>query len=113
MEDLFFVYLGCVGLLMMVFFAGTVYGFYIHKREVDRRINNIMFAFQQDLQENSIQISIERHNDTIFVYDKTTKQFMAQGKNAKELEDQLMAKYPGKKFAATTEEIIKSGLRNG
>jgi hypothetical protein len=109
----FFLYLGWVGFLSLIFFAGTVYGFYIHKREVDRRINNIMYAFQQDLAENSIQISLERHNDIIFVYDKHTKQFMAQGKNAKEVEDQLKVKYPGKKFAASTEEIIKSGLNNG
>jgi len=112
MEE-FLVFLIYFGLIMMIFAAGAAYGFYVHKREVDRRLNNIMYAFQQDLNENVIQISLERHNDTIYVYDRQTKQFMAQGKTGKEVEDELVAKYPNKKFAASTEDIIKSGLKNG
>jgi hypothetical protein len=112
MED-FLGYLVSVGFVMMIFAAGAVYGFYVHKREVDRKLNNIMYAFQQEITENVIRISLERHNDMIFVYDLQTKQFMAQGRTGKEVEDELMAKFPNKKFAASTEDIIRSGLKNG
>jgi hypothetical protein len=46
-----------------------------------------------------------------YIYDKETKQFMAQGKTREELKTILHEKFPGKKFAASETEI-KDGLRD-
>lgn len=47
-----------------------------------------------------IPITIEKHEDTFYVYDGLEKTFMAQGKTRKDLEIALDIRFPGKKFAA-------------
>ena len=94
-----------------VFFLGIVYGWHVHERYLDRKMNQVMRAIHEDINENVIHINIERHGDMTYIYDKETKQFMAQGKTREELETILHEKFPGKKFAASETEI-RDGLRD-
>ena len=60
--------------------------------------------------ESLIPITIEQHNGVFYIYNKKDKSFMAQGKNAGELEEVLTDRFPGKKFSASEEELQKAGL---
>lgn len=70
-----------------------------------RRIRSALSELGQTLDEEVVQVSIEKHDGVIYVYDKHTKQFMAQGKDRKEVEQALADKFPGKRFAAPENEI--------
>jgi len=64
-----------------------------------------MSNLSHSLEQEPIQITIEKHGDMIYVYNKETKQFMAQGKTQGELEKILLEKFPGKRFAASESDL--------
>jgi hypothetical protein len=62
--------------------------------------------FVEEQEEEQIHIIIEKHNDMLFVYDKDTKQFMAQGTTKEDVEKVLVERFPGKRFACH-ESVLK------
>lgn len=103
--DTFLYYLAVILGLMIVFFVGTVYGWSLHQRLVARRIGEAVASLSQQYDQEIIEINIEKHDGVIYVYDKKTKQFMAQGKTRAEIESVLAEKYPGKRFAAPSNDL--------
>jgi Na+-transporting methylmalonyl-CoA/oxaloacetate decarboxylase gamma subunit len=74
------------------------------KKQVEKHFKNIQ-EFVED-QEELLHIVIEKHNDMLFVYDKDTEQFMAQGSTREAVEKVLVERFPGKRFACH-ESILK------
>lgn len=74
------------------------------KKQIEKHIQQ--FIVDEEEHEEELHIIIEKHNDMLFVYDKDTKQFMAQATTQKELEKVLVARFPGKRFACP-ESILK------
>jgi uncharacterized membrane protein len=99
--EIFFVVLS----LMIAWFIGAFYGWSAHERFIQRTMAKALVGFEEEFIANRIKIKIEKHNDTLFVYEHDTNTFMAQGKTKEELEKQLQEKFPGKMFAATTDDI--------
>lgn len=64
----------------------------------------------EDDSDSPIKIKIEKHIDSFFVYSMETDSFMAQGSSRTELEKNLSTRYPGKKFAATQENLKEVGF---
>lgn len=64
----------------------------------------------EEKDETLIPITIEVHNDTFYVYSMNDNSFMAQGKTRKELEENLVSRYPQKHFAATTANLKEVGF---
>jgi predicted negative regulator of RcsB-dependent stress response len=75
------------------------------KTQVEKHFQRIQ-EFVEEEQEEQIHIIIEKHNDMLFVYDKETKQFMAQGTSKEDVEKVLVERFPGKRFACP-ESILK------
>jgi predicted negative regulator of RcsB-dependent stress response len=75
------------------------------KSQVEKHFQNIQ-QFVEEQEEDQIHIIIEKHNDMLFVYDKETKQFMAQGTSKEDVEKVLVERFPGKTFACP-ESILK------
>jgi predicted negative regulator of RcsB-dependent stress response len=75
------------------------------KSQVEKHFQNIQ-QFVEEQEEDQIHIIIEKHNDMLFVYDKETKQFMAQGTSKEDVEKVLVQRFPGKRFACP-ESILK------
>ena len=71
------------------------------KKQVERHFEQLL-----EQQEEKIHIIIEKHNDILYVYDKDTKQFMAQGSSKEDVEKVLVERFPGKRFACP-ESILK------
>lgn len=91
--------------MTLVFLLGALYGWNVHERFMDRRVSEVMQAVNKSLSKDVIHIDIEKHNDMIYIYNKQDKTFMAQGKDRDEVEAALAEKFPGKRFAATTEDL--------
>jgi predicted negative regulator of RcsB-dependent stress response len=75
------------------------------KTQVEKHFQQIQ-EFVEEQEEEQIHIIIEKHNDMLFVYDKETKQFMAQGTSKEAVEKVLVERFPGKRFACP-ESILK------
>ena len=98
--------------LVVWFCLGFTVGWYAHQRMVHLRINAIMQRLEKGITDNVIEVRIERHDDSIYVYRADNYEFMAKGINGGELGKELASRFPGKSFAAPREQIEKSGIRN-
>ena len=102
MEDILVIFL-YVAAFCVIYLMGAVHGWNARERFAERRLRELTESLREDLK--LLPITIEKHNDTLFIYDKTTKQFLAQGTSAKEIEEALEKRYPGQKFACSNEEL--------
>jgi predicted negative regulator of RcsB-dependent stress response len=93
----------------VVWVMGAVSGWNARERhaksQVEKHFQQIQ-EFVEEQEEEQIHIIIEKHNDMLFVYDKETKQFMAQGTSKEAVEKVLVERFPGKRFACP-ESILK------
>jgi hypothetical protein len=64
----------------------------------------------EQIKKKYLPIKIEKVNQGYFVYSIPDNTFMAQGNNFKELEENLDKRYPGKKFAATPDNLKEVGF---
>jgi hypothetical protein len=96
-------------ILLGVWYIGALFGWQAHDRMLRRNIRYSINEFEEYIEDTYIKIKIEKHNDMLYVYDNTTHAFMAQGKTRKDIEQELQNKFPGKRFAAQTEEISLLG----
>lgn len=105
MEDILLIVV-YLAMAAMLYLAGAVHGWNARERFAEKRLREFV---EKSLPATEgmemLHITIEKHNDTLFVYDKKTKEFMAQGMTAKEVEAALEKRYPGQKFACSPEEI--------
>jgi hypothetical protein len=104
MSDTIYAVVILIGLIML-FLIGTTYGWLLHQRFIVARIKTLMSNISNSTDKEVIEINIEKHGDMIYVYDRETKQFMAQGKTREELEKILLEKFPGKRFAAPESQL--------
>jgi predicted RNase H-like HicB family nuclease len=77
------------------------------------REDETLEVLEQELEEikkKYLPIKIEKVEHGYFVYSLPDNTFMAQGSNRKELEDNLDKRYPGKKFAATPDNLKEVGF---
>jgi len=92
----------------VVWLMGAVSGWNSRERHAKKQMEKHFKTIQQfeEQEEDQIHIIIEKHNDMLFVYDKETKQFMAQGTSKEDVEKVLVERFPGKRFACP-ESILK------
>jgi murein L,D-transpeptidase YafK len=93
---------------IVVWALGVKSGWDARERHASKITKQFLDAMQdaEEEQEEQIHIIIEKHNDMLFVYDKETKQFMAQGSSKEAVEKVLVERFPGKRFACH-ESILK------
>jgi hypothetical protein len=93
----------------VVWVMGAVSGWNARERhaktQVEKHFKHIQEIVEEQ-EEEQIHIIIEKHNDMLYVYDKDTKQFMAQGSSKEDVEKVLVERFPGKRFACH-ESILK------
>jgi len=78
------------------------------KKQVEKHFKNIQEFEEQE--EELLHIIIEKHNDMLFVYDKDTEQFMAQGSTREAVEKVLVERFPGKRFACHESTLKEVGF---
>jgi hypothetical protein len=105
METLLFI--GCL-------IVGFYTGWHLHEAVTAHKANKLLSHINQQIEkqeeENIMKIKIEKHNDTLFVYDFHTDMFIVQAKDRPELEEKLEKLYPGKKFGATPANLKEIGF---
>lgn len=93
---------------LILILAGFLIGWYgreIYAKHMVKKLGaQIDEIASEVVKESIINIDVEKHDDTLFVYKKDGT-FLAQGKNIDELTDILQKKFPGKLFNASPEHM--------
>jgi len=89
----------------IVWLGGSIAGWNAREKHAKRQMEKF-FETGDEAEEEQIHIIIEKHNNMLYVYDKDTKQFMAQGSSKEAVEKLLVERFPGKRFACP-ESILK------
>lgn len=82
-------------------------------RQVQKLDGMLKETIEEELEEikkKYLPIKIEKVKQEYYVYSIPDNTFMAQGTNRKELEDNLDKRYPGKRFAATPDNLKEVGF---
>jgi hypothetical protein len=106
-------YILFVSIAMLVYLFGAVHGWHLRERHARRVMEHVSRAVREHIEsevENLTHIVIEKHNDTLYVYEKDTMTFMAQGDTKDAIEETLKSKYPGKRFACSEKTLIDIGF---
>ena len=71
---------------IVIFILGTVYGWGLRERYANHLLQKLAkhIVEEQISTEDLIQITVEKHNNTLFIYKKDDGQFMVQGTSFKE-----------------------------
>jgi hypothetical protein len=81
-----------------------------HKMQKLMELVEQMHDDEDELPDNYIRISIEKHEDKFFVYEQETSKFLALASSKEELDNSLRARFPGKMFAVKEENLIEVGF---
>jgi len=96
----------------IVWLGGAVSGWKAreeHAKQItEKLLDRLQESSEQD--EDSIQITIEKHNNTFYVYHRETNEFMAQGSSKDEVETNLRKRYPGKSFGCAESNLSQTGF---
>lgn len=93
----------------IVWIMGGVYGWNAREKHAKRQMEKF-FDQVEESKEELLHVIIEKHNDMLFVYDKDTKQFMAQGSTKEAVEKILVERFPGKRFACHESTLKEVGF---
>ena len=94
----------------IVWMAGAVSGWNAREKHAKRQMEKFFEQVDDAEEEELLHIIIEKHNDMLFVYDKDTKQFMAQGSTKEAVEKILVERFPGKRFACHESTLKEVGF---
>jgi hypothetical protein len=100
-----------VAYTFIVWIGGAVFGWKAreeHARKVTEQFIDHLQQSQED--DDTIQITIEKHNNVFYVYDRHTNEFMAQGSSKNEVETNLKKRYPGKTFGCAESNLSQTGF---
>lgn len=68
-------------------------------------------ALEQAVNEAVIRVNIEKHQDTYYLFNESTGEFIAQGKDMQELKDRCDQRFPKNMVVANEEQLLQSGLK--
>lgn len=98
-------------ILGFVFMLGSYFGWVFREKTAKYFVEKMLESLEEQEEESTImKIVIEKHNDTLFAYEKETSTFIAQAKDREELEKKLSEAYPGKSFGVTPKNLSEIGF---
>lgn len=102
-------------ILSIIFALGFFLGWRMREQTAIKRISEVSEQIAEDMVEEFkskvIDINVEDHDGTFFVYKREDGSYLAHGPSMEKLEDILMEKFPGKFFNAKPEDLEKLKTR--
>jgi len=107
-DILLYIALGiCIGVWLFYFTLKLII-----RRLLARIENDLEEALEKHQEEKTIPCRVELHNAMFFVYNNETNEFMAQGKDLKELREHIKFRWADKKVSVVAgEENVLDQLR--
>ena len=66
---------------------------------------------QAQIKNTVIHVNIEKHNDTFYLYEKDTQEFIAQGSNFEEVKRHCETRFKGKAVVADEAQMEQLGFK--
>ncbi len=98
-----FIILG--GAIIVGFLAGWHAREAYAMRVVDSLLKESVRQEQEEL-ESRTKMRLEKQGDVIYAFTHDTDEFIAQGKDLEELDNAIVARFPGKKFSVQEQNLI-------
>lgn len=92
--------------------VGVVLGWYAREYQAMRTLSKFAEQIQEQDEQNSIKIKVERQGDQLYVYNSDSGEFMAQGTDIPSLDQALTARFPGRKFKVHAENLEELGVKH-
>ena len=92
------------------FILGANAGWRARERHATRTLDKFLEQAKEKQPEECIAVSIEKHHDVFYVFERDTNKFMAQGASKEEVENVLNDRFPGKKFGASEKNLVEVGF---
>lgn len=64
----------------------------------------------EKIKQQVVPVTVERHGDVYYIYEKETDNFVAQGRDAEEIKQILSNRWPNKTFLADEDNAKSTGL---
>lgn len=102
--------------LAVAWMMGAVSGWNARERHAKRVIQEYLSEEEnldhelEEMKKKYQPIKIEKHDNGYFVYSLPENNFMAQGATRHEVEANLEKRFPGKRYAATPENLKEVGF---
>ena len=106
MENLFSWLLNAFLIYMLIKFVANMFDLYI----IQKVVTEVRREQQEDLAKRLVQVYVEKINDCFYIFNKEDHSFLAQGKNKKELQEVLSAKFPGYAILVDNDQLKEVGL---
>jgi len=78
-------------------------------RKNDEMQQDIEFV-RKKIKDTIVIISVEKHGDIYYAFDKETDTFIAQGKDGKEMKEAMTKRFPNKTFLTNEQHMKELGL---
>lgn len=88
-------------------------GWVVRERYAVRQLEKLLTQvndIKKESRDDLVFINIEKHDGVFYVYLKENNQFVLQANSQEELEEKLLDKFPGKKFAVKQENLDEVGF---
>lgn len=101
-------------LIVLALVGGIRLGWVARERHAKKLLESLAVQIEESiehqLEEDTIAITIDKHEDGYFVYRMDDQMFLAQGSTRHELEKRLATSYPEKQFVATYDNLHEVGF---
>jgi hypothetical protein len=94
----------------VVALAIETYQAYKVLKNFDKKFEEELVKKLEEAKIKVIEVNIEKHQDTYYLFSKENDQFIAQGKNKDEIVDAIQARYKGYRILTQQEQLDKFGL---
>lgn len=96
-------------------FIGAISGWYLREYRAMHIVNQMIKQLDEKVEEekqNSIRVTIEKHNDHFYVFEHETNKFLGQAESMDALDSYLAKHFPGKKFLVKESELESIGVKS-
>jgi hypothetical protein len=70
-----------------------------------------LLEMTQQIKNNIIRVDIEKHDNVFYLYEKDTREFIAQGSNFEEVKQRCESRFKGKSVVADEQQMDQLGLK--
>lgn len=101
-----------IGVVVVAYIFGLLGGWNLREKHAKQVVEKIQTQLQEEEAKQLIPIKIEKTDMGYFAYNARDMMFIARGETRDELEKNLDARYPGKKFGCHPDNLREIGFQN-
>jgi len=105
-------------ILFVAIIIGIGMGWYLREYAAMRKVHQMLkdaeelFNAEERTDANRTKMRLERHGEVIYAYKEEDDTFIAQGLTLKDLDENIRARFPDKKFTIQEQNLIDIGVFN-